>query len=92
MFGSTARGDDRPDSDLDLLLIVEHRKDREKAQERASALFDRLKKEFGVTLSAISFGRAEFVAGYRKGKSFFQTVVKEGETVTGKELSEVVRG
>ena len=92
IFGSTARGDDRPDSDLDLLLIVEQRKDREKAQDRADAAFDRLKKEFGVTLSAISFGRGEFVAGYQKGKSFFQTVVKEGETVAGKELSEVIRG
>jgi predicted nucleotidyltransferase len=92
IFGSAARGDDRPDSDLDLLLIVEHRKDREKAQDRAGAVFDRLKNEFGVTLSAISFGRAEFVAGYRKGKSFFQNVVREGETVTGKELGAVVRG
>jgi predicted nucleotidyltransferase len=92
IFGSAARGDDRPTSDLDVLLIAESRKDREKAEDRAGAVFDRLKKEFGVTLSAVSFGLPDFVAGYRKGKSFFQTVVKEGETVAGKELTEVIRG
>jgi predicted nucleotidyltransferase len=92
IFGSTARGDDRPDSDLDLLLIVEHRKDREKVGERAGGVFSRLKKEFGVTLSVISFGRSEFVANFQKGKSFFQNVVREGEMVTGKELARVVHG
>lgn len=92
IFGSAARGDDRPTSDLDVLLIADSRKDREKAQERAGAVVDRLKKEFGVTLSAVSFGLQEFVAGYRQGRSFFQTVVQEGEIVAGKELSEMVRG
>ena len=70
---------------LDVLLIAEFRKAREKAEDRAGAVLERLKKEFGVTLSAISLCLPEFAAGYRQGKSFFQTVA-------GKELSEVVRG
>lgn len=92
IFGSVARGEDVPESDLDLIMIVELAKDREKAHDRTSAASEKLRKEFGVRLSSMAFGRSEFRQNYRKGKSFFQTVVQEGETLVGMDLAEAVRG
>ncbi len=92
IFGSMARGEDHPESDLDLIMIVERRKDREKAHDRTDVVTEKLREEFGVRLSPMAFGRSEFRENYRKGKSFFQTVVREGETLVGMDLAEVVRG
>jgi len=92
IFGSVARGEDRPESDLDLIMIVEREKGREKAHDRTSAVSERLHREFGVRLSSMAYGRSEFRQNYLKGKSFFQTVVKDGETLVGMDLAEVVRG
>src|SRR5579862_8128660 len=92
LFGSVARGEDRPESDLDLLMIVERGKDREKAHERTIAVSERLRNEFGVRLSSMAYGRSEFRQQYRKGKAFFHAVVREGETLAGMDLAEVVRG
>jgi predicted nucleotidyltransferase len=92
IFGSAARGEDRPESDLDLIMIVEREKDREKAHARTSVVSERLLREFGVRLSSMAYGRSEFRKNYRKGKSFFQTVVQEGEMLVGMDLAEVVRG
>jgi predicted nucleotidyltransferase len=92
IFGSVARGEDQPESDLDLIMIVEHEKDREKAHRRTGAVSERLREEFGVRLSPMAFGRAEFRKNNQKGKPFFQTVVKEGETLLGLDLAEIVRG
>ena len=91
LFGSVARGEDRPESDLDLLMIVERGKDRERAHDRTGAVSERLRKEFGVRLSPMAFSRAEFRAKFRKGHSFFQTVVREAESLVGPDLAEVVR-
>jgi predicted nucleotidyltransferase len=92
IFGSVARGEDHPESDFDLIMIVEREKDRAKAYDRTNAVSEKLRKEFGVRLSSMAFGRSEFQQNYRKGKSFFQTVVKEGEALVGMDLAEVVRG
>lgn len=92
IFGSVARGEDHPESDLDLIMIVEHARDREKAHDWTGAVTEKLREEFGVRLSPMAFGRSEFRENHRKGKSFFQTVVKEAETLVGLDLAEVVRG
>lgn len=92
IFGSTARGEERSGSDLDLLIIIERREDREKALGETDAVSERLRKEFGIRLSPLAISRSELREGYRKGASFFRAVVKEGETVAGIDLLEVVHG
>jgi predicted nucleotidyltransferase len=92
IFGSMARGEDRPESDLDLIMIVGHTRDREKPHDRIGVVSEKLRKEFGVRLSSMAYGREEFRQNYMKGQSFFQTLVREAETLLGLDLAEVVRG
>ena len=92
LFGSVARREDRPDSDLDLVLVVDRERDLEAAQEAAQAVSGRLRKEFGVRLAPLVFSLPEFKRQCRQGSSFFKTLLKEAEGVTGAELEELGRG
>jgi predicted nucleotidyltransferase len=92
IFGSVARGEDRPESDMDLCLVVERPQDKDRASGQAGAASSALAEELGITLSAILFTRSEFVQGYRRQEEFYRNVVREGERVSGRDLGEVVDG
>ncbi len=92
IFGSTARFEDRPDSDLDLLLVFKNQKAKEKGIPNLDQVSERLRREFGVRLSSLAQTHGEFMQGYRRGGSFHRQVAGEGETIAGQELSELVRG
>lgn len=92
VFGSAARGGEGPGSDLDVLLIVEHRAEKDAVQGKAARVFDGLQRDWGVRSSSLVLTRREFVRGYRAGKEFMRTVVREGERFAGQALKDLVRG
>ena len=92
IFGSVARGEESPESDLDICFVVEEEAQKKEAEERLSRAFERMWKEFGFKLSAMVFTRAEFVRGYRRGKGLFRNVVAEGDVFAGIGLQEVIVG
>jgi predicted nucleotidyltransferase len=92
IFGSAARGEETVESDLDVLLLVERREDVEAAQRRMSTVFEGLRKEFDVRPSLMVMTKAEFVSGYRTGKSFMRNVVEDAETIAGKSPRAVLDG
>jgi predicted nucleotidyltransferase len=91
VYGSVARGEERPESDLDVCIVVDRESQKEPTDARAGALFGTLKSELGVTLSAFVFARQEFIRGYRSRNPFFANVVQDGERFTGIGLKELVR-
>ena len=74
LFGSVARGTARPDSDMDLLVIVD-KEDFRLRRELISIAFDIL-LETGVDISVKVFSKNDFEA--RKTFSFFSNVLSEG--------------
>lgn len=92
IFGSTARGEERAESDLDVLLLVERREHIEPARKRVSSVFEGLRKDFDVSPSLLVMTRLEFVRGYRAGKEFMRNVVKDGETLAGRSPEVVIDG
>ncbi len=92
IFGSVARGEDRPESDLDLCLVVRRQEDKDGASEQAGAASNRLSEELGISLSPVLFTRSEFVQGYRRHGEFYRNVVQEGELAFGQDLGEVIDG
>ncbi len=92
LFGSAARGDETPHSDLDVCLLVERDDQKDKASDRAGCLFESVMQKFGLRLSPVVFTQKEFVRGYRKGNPLFQNIVQEGESLFGPDIKEIVRG
>jgi predicted nucleotidyltransferase len=90
VYGSVARGQERPESDLDVCLVVDREPHKESVEARAGALFGTLKSELGVSLSAFVFTRQSFVRGYRSLNPFFIDVVQDGERFAGIGMKELI--
>lgn len=92
VFGSAARGQEQPGSDLDVCLVVGRESDKDDARRRGDDLSRSLQRDLGVGLSLLVFTRREFLRAMRSRNPFHQTVVREGETFTGRSLKAVVHG
>jgi predicted nucleotidyltransferase len=90
VFGSVARGEERPASDLDVCLAVRRPEEKERVQGRASRVSAGLRRDLGMLASFLVCTRLELRRGYRGGNAFFRAVVREGERFAGKELRELV--
>jgi predicted nucleotidyltransferase len=71
LFGSTARGDDDEDSDIDLLLIGEA--DNAKLANVKDAVANTMNREVNL----VSYTRAQYSSLYRENKSFYDNVEKD---------------
>jgi predicted nucleotidyltransferase len=74
LFGSVARGTARPDSDIDLLVVVD-KEDFRLRRELIGMAFD-MQLETGEDISVKVLSQKDFEA--RKGFSFLRNVISEG--------------
>ncbi len=91
LFGSEARGDDRPDSDIDLVCLTPTTRDRAAAEARLAAAGSRLRREFGRRLSLAVWTAADFARRYRHRDRLVREIVETGWVIAGTPLSEVLR-
>ena len=78
IYGSRARGDAEPDSDLDVAVIVDRLSDElEEVLDEAAyeVMWDR---DFSPVISLLVFEDERFEEAYREGYSFYRNVVHEG--------------
>ena len=75
LFGSYARGDARPESDWDVLVLLDSPVDRDRKQTLRHRLFE-LELESGEAISARIYSRAEWQSEPRHSSSFAQNVRK----------------
>jgi len=92
IFGSSSRDEDRPESDLDVCLVVRGQRDKERVLQRASELADAVRRGFGLRLSPIVFTTAEFSAGLRRKDSLLKSIQEEGERFVGRPLEVMALG
>ncbi|CAN5651041.1 hypothetical protein BH23GEM8_BH23GEM8_18590 [soil metagenome] len=92
VFGSAARGEAGPGSDLDLLVLGN---DRESEGAIYTALVEAsaaLELEFGVDLSPVVITVEQARHQKSEGDSFIAEVVRDGRRIFGRPLEEVLRG
>jgi uncharacterized protein len=76
LYGSRARGDERSDSDWDILVLTDYKADLEKEQEFREQLYD-LELELDESLSVFVYSKKDWETR-QKVTPFYQHVIQEG--------------
>lgn len=76
LFGSRARGDEREDSDWDLLILIPYFADLKEEQKFRHKLFD-LELEYGQAISTLVKSKKEWESKYQI-TPLYQNILKEG--------------
>lgn len=80
LFGSKARGDSHPESDIDILLIVD--RDDWRFQHTISDVASDVSLEYGVLIGPRVIGRAHWDQMARERFSLYENVAQDGIPLT----------
>lgn len=83
LFGSVARAEDRPGSDLDIAVVAEDGPVARAQAERLRDALDGIGEQFGVRPSVISLSRPEFHALQVEDGPFWRHVVEDAVPLLG---------
>ena len=92
IFGSAARGEAGPGSDLDILVVVGDSEARADVLSALAEAAPRLGAELGVTLSPVVVTASQLRRQHHDGDPFVDEVRRDGRRVLGKTIDEVIRG
>jgi predicted nucleotidyltransferase len=92
VFGSAARGDDAPGSDLDLLVLTGSAREAEAVHDLLSGHAPALRTCFGVALSPVVMDAARARRQAAGEDSFLRNVVRDGRRVHGQPLEDLLHG
>jgi predicted nucleotidyltransferase len=92
LFGSVARGEDTPESDLDLLVITDDDVTRERVLERVTEEARGLWEAFGCRVRAIGYTLAEARRRWRRREPPLPEVARDGLVLVGPPLAELLGG
>jgi len=90
LFGSTARGDEKPGSDLDLCCIVHDEAKKDAVRTALEKSTTRLREAYGVGIAPIYFTVAE--ARRKRSSALLRDIMSDGRVITGKGIREVIDG
>jgi len=91
VFGSALREDFRPDSDVDLLVVVSDRARKEALERRLEVIRTLALDRFGVPVSLLLLTSHELTQRVRTRSRFIREVLEEGRVVAGRPISDVAR-
>jgi predicted nucleotidyltransferase len=92
LFGSVARGEARPDSDVDLLVVGESDSDREQVEAVMQAVAEQAAETLGVSLSPLVMALPRLRERYRAGDPLLHNIEAEGRVLLGGSLRDMVGG
>jgi predicted nucleotidyltransferase len=89
LFGSNARGDARPDSDTDLLVVTDTEAVTGSVERVLMDAEPEIRRRFGLRISPYVLDKARVEARYRDGDPLMQNIHAEGRTLYGTHFHEV---
>ena len=92
IYGSIARGQERPTSDIDLLILIHSSRAKEQVRDALTRLGNTAMQTFGNPLALYVNTVREAQQKAQRGLSLFHNILNEHQLVWGKPLQEVLRG
>jgi len=92
IYGSVARGKERPTSDIDLLVLVESEQAKRQIQNAMDRFCEKAMEEFGNVPTPYVNTLAEARRKIQREVPVFQNILKEHRVIWGKPLKEALRG
>jgi predicted nucleotidyltransferase len=89
LFGSAARKEDRPGSDIDLLLVTDSAT-KARLTDKALEFGRGFTKKYGIRLSPIMYSAAEAKAKYRSGDPLIKNILSHGIDLLDEKLKDLV--
>lgn len=90
LFGSAARGETRPQSDLDLLVLVNDRSYIEAASGFLGTVSDRLRARYGVRASVLVLSTPDARGRLEDGDPLLTDIHRDGRTLFGTSIQETL--
>lgn len=90
VFGSTARGDSRYGSDLDVLIVTNNSASKKRIADTVREHNDEFYRKFGMPISPYVVPVGDLGRRFDKKDKLIRNIFEEGLTVWGKPLGEVV--
>ena len=92
LYGSVARGEERPTSDIDLLVLVESEQAKRRIEGALDRFCENVMEEFGNVPALYVNTLAEARRKIQREVPVFQNILKEHRVIWGKPLGEALRG
>jgi predicted nucleotidyltransferase len=92
VFGSAARNEDRPGSDLDVFMVVEHGDLKERSGDVLIPALEALEEEYGVRLSPVVLTLAEARFQAQEDATLLREILRDGRSVHGGPLEDLLNG
>lgn len=91
LYGSVARGEEGPQSDLDLLLVYENKDKKAVGPIRESDLFmEKISRKYGNPVSVRRSLLSDFQERFSKRNTLIVNIIKEGKVIFGKSMMELL--
>lgn len=89
LFGSFAKGNASADSDIDVVIVYPHSKNKPVISKELSEAEKKITSLFGNHLSSVPFSIDEFQNKLKRKDAFINEIVRTGKVIYGKSISEL---
>lgn len=89
LYGSVARGDEKPNSDLDLLFVYDNHAKSGKISNNAY-IMELISRQYGNPVSIIRIRISDFQHPEPDHKAFVKNIIKEGKNIAGLSVTELL--
>ncbi len=92
LFGSVARNEETPESDLDICFVVQNKKTQNNILHAVHNLQDRVFNVYGASLAPVYFTLDEFRKRASKNLPPVNSIISEGILISGKPIGIITHG
>ncbi len=90
LFGSVARGEERHDSDMDILIVVENKADLARVTESFIGHMTDLSLRFGHMPIPIFRTRRELFSDFERRSNLINEILRDGRLIRGRQLYSII--